>query len=205
MPAVERLPFQAHSLHRLPAQPSAPPGRSSSSRSRPPPPLHTPYLHAVVAFPRVRHQQHNLPFGRPFTLLLRIPFIRGSLQSLALLPVLLRSLAGPARPLRHGDQLLHGRRRLRVRAAAGRRSSGADPPPSLLRAPHARSAVGTLRSQRAAPSAAPASAQPRRHLQSTARAAIRRPGGGGAAAAPCCCAPVPGRSCSAGRFVADDP
>lgn len=163
-----------------------------------------PYLHAVVAFPRVRHQQHDLPFGRPFILTLRIPFARGSLQPLGLLPVLLRSLAGPARPLRHRERHLHGRSGGRgVGAGAEKRRGGPPAPGPIPPAPHARSAVGTLRSRRAAPSAAPASARPG-HAATYGARRVRRYGGRAGAALRLRGAERggPSRVCRAGRFGA---
>lgn len=197
-----RANFFPHSSTKAhPSSRSPPPPRTPRSSAGP-----APYLHAVVAFPRVRHQQHDLPFGRPFILTLRIPFARGSLQPLGLLPVLLRSLAGPARPLRHRERHLHGRSGGRgVGAGAEKRRGGPPAPGPIPPAPHARSAVGTLRSRRAAPSAAPASARP-----GPATPPLTEHGACGATAAGrgrrCGCAVLSGAaprgSCRAGRFGA---
>lgn len=195
-----RANFFPHSSTKAhPSSRSPPPPRTPRSSAGP-----APYLHAVVAFPRVRHQQHDLPFGRPFILTLRIPFARGSLQPLGLLPVLLRSLAGPARPLRHRERHLHGRSGGRgVGAGAEKRRRGPPAPGPIPPAPHARSAVGTLRSRRAAPSAAPASARPG-HAATYGARRVRRYGGRAGAALRLRGAERggPSRVCRAGRFGA---
>lgn len=193
-----RANFFPHSSTKAhPSSRSPPPPRTPRSSAGP-----APYLHAVVAFPRVRHQQHDLPFGRPFILTLRIPFARGSLQPLGLLPVLLRSLAGPARPLRHRERHLHGRSGGRGVGEAARRSArpGPDPPrpprtfrgrnpPLAARSPQRSASIGPARPGHAATYGA----RRVRRYGGRAGAALRLRGAerGG-----------PSRVCRAGRFGA---
>lgn len=52
----------------------------------------TTYLHPMVAFPRICHQQHNLPFGWLLILILCIFLIRIALQPFVLMPVFFQPL-----------------------------------------------------------------------------------------------------------------